>query len=88
MPEGDFKKVVKVNFMAVWYLVQAVGRRMRDQGKGGSIVLLTTINGAERGIYKGAAAFGSCLAGVNQLSRVSITSSMFLDFSVPDSHIS
>lgn len=70
MPEGDFKKVVKVNFMAVWYLVKAVGRRMRDQGKGGSIVFLTTINGAERGIYKGAAAFGSCLAGVNQLSRL------------------
>lgn len=70
MPEGDFKKVVKVNFMAVWYLVKAVGRRMRDQGKGGSLVFLTTINGAERGIYKGAAAFGSCLAGVNQLSRL------------------
>lgn len=70
MPEGDFKKVVKVNFMAVWYLVKAVGRRMRDQGKGGSVVFLTTINGAERGIYKGAAAFGSCLAGVNQLSRL------------------
>ena len=80
MPEGDFKKVVKVNFMAVWYLVKAVGRRMCDQGKGGSIVFLTTINGAERGIYKGAAAFSSCLAGVNQLSRVSITISMFLNF--------
>lgn len=70
MGEGEFKKVVKVNFVAVWYLVKAVGRRMRDQGKGGSIVLLTTINGAERGVYKGAAAFGSCLAGSNQLARL------------------
>ncbi|KAK9725178.1 hypothetical protein RND81_05G127800 [Saponaria officinalis] len=63
--EGDFKKNVKINFMAVWFLVKAVGRKMRDQGTGGSIVLLTPINGAERGLYKGAAAFISCMAGVN-----------------------
>ena len=71
MAEDDFKKTVKTNLMAVWYLVKAVGCKMRDQSTGGSIVLMTSINGAERGIYKGAAAFGSCLAGVNQLVRVS-----------------
>lgn len=70
MSEDDFKKIVKVNFMAVWFLVKAIGKRMRDQGTGGSIVLLTSINGAERGIYKGAPAFGSSLAGVNQLVRM------------------
>lgn len=70
MGEDDFKKTMKVNFMAVWYLVKAVGRKLRDQGTGGSIVLLTSINGAERGLYNGAAAFGSCMAGVNQLVRV------------------
>ncbi|KAL9246040.1 hypothetical protein vseg_019624 [Gypsophila vaccaria] len=67
--EDDFKKSVKINFMAVWFLVKAVGRKMRDQGTGGSIVLLSTINSAERGLYKGAAAFSSCLAGVNQLMK-------------------
>lgn len=70
MGEDDFKKTMNVNFLAVWYLVKAVGRKLRDQGKGGSIVLLTSINGAERGLYNGAAAFGSCMAGVNQLVRV------------------
>lgn len=70
MTEDEFKKTVKSNFMAVWFLVKAVGMKMRDQGTGGSIVLLTSLIGAERGIYKGAAAFGSCLAGVNQLVRV------------------
>ncbi|KAL2897347.1 hypothetical protein RDABS01_039130 [Bienertia sinuspersici] len=69
MAEDDFKKTVKVNFMAVWFLVKAVGRKMCDRGIGGSIVLLTSINGCERGLYNRAAAFGSCMTGVNQLIR-------------------
>ncbi|KAL2942627.1 hypothetical protein RDABS01_030977, partial [Bienertia sinuspersici] len=69
MAEDDFKKTVKVNFMAVWFLVKAVGRKMCDQGIGGSIVLLTSINGCKRGLYNGVAAFGSCMIGVNQLIR-------------------
>ncbi|XP_021713645.1 uncharacterized protein LOC110681825 [Chenopodium quinoa] len=70
MAEDDFKKTLKVNFMAVWFFVKAVGIKMRDQRTGGSIVLLTSIIGAERGLYKGAAAYGSCLAGINQLVRI------------------
>ncbi|GMH23874.1 hypothetical protein Nepgr_025717 [Nepenthes gracilis] len=70
MAEDEFKKTLKVNFMAVWFLVKAVARKMRDQGTGGSIVLMNSIIGMERGIYPGAAAYGSCLAGVNQLVRM------------------
>ncbi|KAB2084747.1 hypothetical protein ES319_A05G354700v1 [Gossypium barbadense] len=71
LAEGEFRKIVKVNFMAPWYLLKAVGRRMRDRKSGGSVVFMTTILGAERGLYQGAAAYGSCLAGVQQLVRVS-----------------
>ncbi|KAK6155373.1 hypothetical protein DH2020_009621 [Rehmannia glutinosa] len=71
LAENEFKKIVKTNFMSVWYLLKAVGKTMRDQGSGGSIVLLTSIIGAERGLYPGAAAYGSCLAGVQQLARTS-----------------
>ncbi|XVF60014.1 hypothetical protein PTKIN_Ptkin08bG0008300 [Pterospermum kingtungense] len=67
----EFRKIVKINFMAPWFLLKAVGRRMRDQKSGGAIVFMTTILGAERGLYQGAAAYGSCLAGVQQLVRVS-----------------
>ncbi|CAI9763124.1 unnamed protein product [Fraxinus pennsylvanica] len=67
--EDEFKKIVKINFMGAWYLLKAVGRRMQDQTSGGSIVFLTSILGAERGIFPGAAAYGSCLAGVQQLVR-------------------
>lgn len=72
----EFRKIVKINFMAPWFLLKAVGRRMRVQKSGGSIVFMTTILGAERGLYEGAAAYGSCLAGVQQLVRVSTLSSL------------
>ncbi|KAL7190199.1 hypothetical protein ACSBR2_022474 [Camellia fascicularis] len=71
LAEDEFKKIVKINFMAAWYLLKAVGKRMRDCKSGGSIVFLTTLIGAERGIYQGAAAYGSCLAGIQQLVRTS-----------------
>ncbi|RDX62937.1 Levodione reductase, partial [Mucuna pruriens] len=71
LAESEFKKIVKINFMAAWFLLKAVGRRMRDFNTGGSIVFLTNIIGSERGLYPGAAAYASALAGVQQLVRVS-----------------
>ncbi|XP_009618143.1 uncharacterized protein [Nicotiana tomentosiformis] len=69
--EDEFKKIVKINFMAGWYLLKCIGKRMRDNKSGGSIVFLTSIIGSERGIYQGAAAYGSCAAGIHQLVRLS-----------------
>ncbi|CAH9089369.1 unnamed protein product [Cuscuta europaea] len=69
--EDEFKKIVKINFNAAWYLLKSVGNRLRDRQAGGSIVFLSTIIGAERGLYQGAAAYGSCLAGIQQLVRMS-----------------
>ena len=57
--------------MAPWFLLKAVGKKMRDYNSGGSIIFLTSIIGAERGLYPGAAAYGSCSAGIQQLVRVS-----------------
>ncbi|EXC33386.1 hypothetical protein L484_010796 [Morus notabilis] len=71
LTEDEFKKIMKINFMAPWYLLNAVGRKMRDNKSGGSIVLLTTIAGGERGIYQGATAYTSCAAGLQQLARAS-----------------
>ena len=61
---------MKINFMAPWFLLKAVGKKMRDYNSGGSIIFLTSIIGAERGLYPGAAAYGSCSAGIQQLVRV------------------
>lgn len=71
LAEDEFKKILRTNFMAAWYLLKAAGKAMRDQKSGGSIVFLTSVIGAERGLYPGAAAYGSCLAGVQQLVRTS-----------------
>ncbi|KAI5558580.1 hypothetical protein BDE02_17G052700 [Populus trichocarpa] len=67
--ESEFKKTVKINFMSPWFLLKAVGKKMQDYNSGGSIVFLTSIIGAERGLYQGAAAYGSCSAGIQQLVR-------------------
>ncbi|KAI9120616.1 hypothetical protein K1719_007649 [Acacia pycnantha] len=69
--EHELRKIVKINFMAPLFLLKAVSLRMRDFKKGGSIIFLTTIAGAERGLYPGAAAYASALAGVQQLVRAS-----------------
>ncbi|XP_019193401.1 PREDICTED: uncharacterized protein LOC109187620 [Ipomoea nil] len=71
LAEDEFKKIVKINFMAAWYLLKSVGKRVRDRKSGGSIVFLSSIIGAERGLYPGAAAYGSCLAGVQHLVKSS-----------------
>ncbi|XP_074570044.1 uncharacterized protein LOC141826673 [Curcuma longa] len=69
--EQEFRKTVKINFMAPWFLQKAVAKRMRDCKTGGSIVFISQILGAERGLYPGAAAYGSSLAAVQQLVRLS-----------------
>lgn len=71
LAEDEFKKTVNINFVAAWFLLKAVSRRMRDSKTGGSIVFLTSIVGADKGLYRGAAAYGSCMAGLHQLVRTS-----------------
>ncbi|XP_050383944.1 uncharacterized protein LOC126800600 [Argentina anserina] len=71
LSEDEFKKIMKINFMSAWFLVKAVGRRMRDHKSGGSIILLTSIVGAERGLHTGAVAYGACSAALQQLARLS-----------------
>ncbi|KAL0924518.1 hypothetical protein M5K25_005353 [Dendrobium thyrsiflorum] len=68
--ENEFKKTVRINVMAPWFLLQAVAKRMRDARSGGSIVLLSSVLGAERGLYPGAAAFGTSMGAVQQLVRL------------------
>ncbi|GKE48526.1 glucose/ribitol dehydrogenase, partial [Tanacetum coccineum] len=78
--EVEFKKTVRINFMAPWYLLKVVAKRMRDNKIGRSIVFITSIIGAERGIYPGATAYGATaygataygatLGGIHQLVRI------------------
>jgi NAD(P)-dependent dehydrogenase (short-subunit alcohol dehydrogenase family) len=70
--EDEHKKTMKVNVTTPWFLIKAISKRFRDAQSGGSIVCLTQIIGAERGLYPGAAAYGTSLGAVHQLVRVSL----------------
>lgn len=69
--QEEFKKMVKINVMAPWFLLKAISKRMRDSKSGGSIVFLTTIMGGERGLYPRSAVYGSCMSAIEQLVRTS-----------------
>ncbi|GKA07421.1 glucose/ribitol dehydrogenase, partial [Tanacetum coccineum] len=61
-----------VNFIGLWYLLKAVAKRMMDNKTGGSIVFMTSIVGAKRGIYPGSGTYGATWGGIHELVRVGI----------------
>ncbi|KAM3318358.1 hypothetical protein ACQJBY_035852 [Aegilops geniculata] len=69
--EDEYNKTMKVNVITPWLLIKAIAKRFRDAQSGGSVVCLTQIIGAERGLYPGAAAYGTSLGAVHQLVRLS-----------------
>ncbi|CAN6308486.1 unnamed protein product [Urochloa humidicola] len=69
--EDDYKKTMKVNVITPWLIMKAIAKRFQDAKSGGSIVFLTQIIGAERGLYPGAAAYGTSLGAIHQLVRLS-----------------
>ncbi|XP_047043121.1 uncharacterized protein LOC124647195 [Lolium rigidum] len=56
--EDEYEKTMKINVTTPWFLIKAIAKRFRDAQSAGSIVCLTQIIGAERGLYPGAAAYG------------------------------
>lgn len=67
--EEDWDAVLDVNLKGVFFMAQAVGRRMRDQSpEGGSIINMASIMGLV-GYYQ-RAAYCSSKAGVVNLTRV------------------
>ncbi|KAG2544493.1 hypothetical protein PVAP13_9KG014800 [Panicum virgatum] len=67
--EDEYKKTMKVNVITPWFLMKAIAKRFEDTKFGGSVVFLTQIIGAERGLYPGAAAYGTSLGAIHQLVR-------------------
>ena len=65
---GDaFDRVMAVNLRAPFLLTQAVARRMRDQGTGGAVVNLSSINALLNGPTS--LAYSVSKGGLNQLTR-------------------
>ncbi len=62
-----FDRVIAVNLRAPFLLTQAVARRMRDQGTGGAVVNLSSINAVLNG--PNSLAYSVSKGGLNQLTR-------------------
>lgn len=80
--EDEYKKTMKVNVVTPFLLMKAIARRFQGTKSGGSVVFLTQIIGAERGLYPGAAAYGTSLGAIHQLVRVSMLVFHMCPFSV------
>lgn len=65
--EEEWNSVIGVNLTGAWRVAQVVGRRMRDHGKGGSIINISSVL-AER-VQSQVAAYAAAKAGLSQLTR-------------------
>ena len=64
----EFDRVIGINLRAPFLLTQAAARRMRDQGAGGAVVNMSSINA----VLAGGDSLAYCVSkgGLNQLTRV------------------
>jgi NAD(P)-dependent dehydrogenase (short-subunit alcohol dehydrogenase family) len=68
LPHHAFEQTVKVNLLGVWYCCQAAGRRMLEDGRGGSIINITSSAGLN-GIQCFPVAYQTTKAAVINLTR-------------------
>ncbi|QUD90377.1 SDR family NAD(P)-dependent oxidoreductase [Phenylobacterium montanum] len=64
---ADFDRVMAINLRAPFLLTQAAARRMREQGRGGAVVNISSINA----VLNGPQSLSYCVSkgGLNQLTR-------------------
>jgi NAD(P)-dependent dehydrogenase (short-subunit alcohol dehydrogenase family) len=65
--EEQFRRMVEINLTGCFNLAQAAGRQMIRQGRGGSIVLISSTSSLVG--FRGLAAYGAAKGGVDQLCR-------------------
>lgn len=66
-PLDKFQQLVHVNLQGTFFLVQAAARQMRAQGKGGRIVLTSSVTGHQSHQYL--VAYGMTKAAIEMLAR-------------------
>jgi gluconate 5-dehydrogenase len=66
----DFEKVLRTNLMGVFHCSQKVASRMVTEGKGGSIINISSINGGGHAVRPGAAGYASSKGGVSSITKV------------------
>lgn len=64
---ADFERVVSVNLRGSFFLAQAAARQFREQGRGGRIVLMSSVTGHQAVPYL--SAYGMTKAALEMLAR-------------------
>jgi len=65
----SFEKVIDVNLTGIFYTARAAARRMKEQGKGGSIVSTASMSAKIVNVPQTIAAYCASKAGVEQLTK-------------------
>lgn len=63
----DFDKVLAVNLRGTFFLAQAAARQMKEQGKGGKLLFMSSVTGVQA--HKNLAAYGMTKAGIQMLAK-------------------
>lgn len=61
-----------VNLKAPWLVARAVAERMKVSEKLGSVLFVSYISGLDRGFYPGVSVHGTAIAGLHQLTKVTL----------------
>lgn len=64
---ADFARVMQVNLFGTFFLTQAAAKQMKAQGRGGSILLMSSVTGHQA--HKDLAAYGMTKAAIEMLAR-------------------
>ncbi|EXC34967.1 3-oxoacyl-[acyl-carrier-protein] reductase FabG [Morus notabilis] len=70
LSEDEWDTVFNTNLKGTWLVSKYVCRLMRDAGRGGSVINISSISGLNRGQLPGGLAYSASKAGVNTLSKV------------------
>lgn len=63
----DFDQVLKVNLGGTFFLAQAAANQMRQQGQGGSLLLMSSVTGHQA--HRNLAAYGMTKAAIEMLAK-------------------
>lgn len=63
----DFDKVLGVNLRGTFFLAQAAARQMKEQGKGGKLLFMSSVTGVQA--HKNLGAYGMTKAAIQMLAK-------------------
>lgn len=70
LKEDEWNKVITTNLRGTWLVSKAVGKRMREAKRGGSIINISSIGGLSRGEVPGGIAYSASKAGINAMTKI------------------